>query len=197
MRELHGEWEKVPRAKVTNLVGEEPRALIKHTRFRVESSVWKGEEGCEAIKVRRGTANVVKAMSVGTEGTESVKERKPKFLSAREQEYAEPFATGESDNVARHGFTGLSKKRGNLCREVNGGSSPDADSFDSVRNGTICGKSLGVRTSDVDNVGESSMWEELIDELRMSREEVMNVERGDYVRLRFNELVHMVFTGEG
>ena len=35
MRELHGEWEKIPRAKVSNLVGEEPRALIKRTRFRV------------------------------------------------------------------------------------------------------------------------------------------------------------------
>ena len=76
-------------------------------------------------------------MPVGTKGTESVKEREPKFLSAREQEYAEPFATGEGNNVARHSFTGLSKKRGNLCRKVNGGSTPDADSFDSVRNGTI------------------------------------------------------------
>ena len=81
----------------------------------------------------------------------------------------QPFATGEGNNVARHSFTGLSKKRGNFCRKVNGGSSPDADSFDSVRNGTICGKSLGVGTSDVYNVGESSMWEELIDEVRMSR----------------------------
>ena len=79
----------------------------------------------------------------------------------------------------------------------NGGSAPDADSFDSVRNGTICGKSLGVGTSDVYNVGESSMWEELIDEVRMSREEVMDVKRRDCVRLRFNELVHMVFTGKG
>ena len=140
---------------------------------------------------------MVKAMPVGTKGTESVKEREPKFLSAREQEYAEPFATGEGNNVARHSFTGLSKKRGNLCRKVNGGSTPDADSFDSVRNGTICGKSLGVGTSDVYNVGESSMWEELIDEVRMSREEVMDVKRRDCVRLRFNELVHMVFTGKG
>ena len=47
------------------------------------------------------------------------------------------------------------------------------------------------------NVGESSMWEKLIDEVRMSREEVMDVKRRDFVRLRFNELVHMVFTGKG
>ena len=46
MRELHGEWEKIPRAEVSNLVGEEPRALTKRTRFRVESSVGEGEEGC-------------------------------------------------------------------------------------------------------------------------------------------------------
>ena len=58
---------------------------------------------------------MVKAMPVGTEGTESVKEREPKFLGAREQKYAEPFATGEGNNVARHSFTGLSKKRGNFC----------------------------------------------------------------------------------
>ena len=37
---------------------------------------------------------MVKAMPVGTEGTESVKEREPKFLGAREQKYAKPFATG-------------------------------------------------------------------------------------------------------
>ena len=80
--------------------------------------------------------------------------------------------------------------------KVNGGGSPNADSFDSVRNGTVCGKSLGVGTSDVHNVGESSMWEELIDEVRMSREELMDVKRRDFVRLRFNELVHMVFTGK-
>ena len=40
-------------------------------------------------------------------------------------------------------------------------------------------ESLGVGTSDVHNVGESSMWEELIDEVRMSREEVMDVKRRD------------------
>ena len=51
--------------------------------------------------------------------------------------------------------------------------------------------------SNVYNVGESSMWEELIDEVRMSQEEVMNVKRRDYVWLRYNELVHMVFTGKG
>ena len=197
MRELHGEWEKVPRAKVTNLVGEEPRALIKYTRFRVKSSVGKGEEGCETIKIRGSIANVVKAMPVGTKGAESVEKGEPKFLSAREQEYAEPFATGEGNNVACHSFTGLSKKRGNFRRKVSGGSSPDADSFDSVRNGTICGKSLGVGTSDMYNVGESSMWEELIDDFRVSREEVVDVKRRDCVRLRFNELVHMVFTGKG
>ena len=197
MRELHGEWEKIPRAKVSNLVGEEPRALIKRTRFRVESSVGKGEESCEAIKIGRGTTNVVKAMPVGTKGTESVKKREPKFLSAREQEDAEPFATSEGNNVARHSFTGLCKKRGNLCGKVNGSGSPDADSFDCVRNGTICGESLGVGTGDVYNVGESGVWEELIDDFRVSREEVMDVKRRDGVRLRFNELVHMVFTGEG
>ena len=63
---LHGEWEKIPRAKASNLVSEEPRALIKCTRFRVESSVGKGEEGCEALEIGRGTTNVVKAMLVGT-----------------------------------------------------------------------------------------------------------------------------------
>ena len=47
------------------------------------------------------------------------------------------------------------------------------------------------------NVGESSVWEELIDEVRMSREELMDVKRRDCMRLRFNELVHMVFTGKG
>ena len=66
MRELHGEWEKIPRAKVSNLVGEEPRALTKRTRFRVEGSVGEGEEGCEALEIGRGTTNVVKAMPVGT-----------------------------------------------------------------------------------------------------------------------------------
>ena len=66
MRELHGEWEKIPRAKVSNLVGKEPRALTKRTRFRVESSVGEGEEGCEALEIGRGTTNVVKAMPVGT-----------------------------------------------------------------------------------------------------------------------------------
>ena len=38
---------------------------------------------------------------------------------------------------------------------------------------------------------------ELIDEVRMSREVLMDVKRRDFVRLRFNELVHMVFTGKG
>ena len=47
------------------------------------------------------------------------------------------------------------------------------------------------------NVGESGVWEELIDDFRVSREEVMDVKRRDGVRLRFNELVHMVFMGEG
>ena len=61
----------------------------------------------------------------------------------------------------------------------------------------MCGKSLRVRTSDVYNVGESSIWEELINKVQMSREEVMDVKRRDYVRLRFNELVYMVFTGKG
>ena len=66
MRELHGEWEKIPAAKVSNLVDEEPRALIKRARFGVESGVGKGEEGCEALKIGRGTTNVSKAMPVGT-----------------------------------------------------------------------------------------------------------------------------------
>ena len=46
------------------------------------------------------------------------------------------------------------------------------------------------------NVGESSMWEELIDEVRMSQEEVMNVKRRDYVWLRYNELVHIGLYGQ-
>ena len=82
-----------------------------------------------------------------------------------------------------------------LAEKVNGSGSPDTDSFYCVRNGTICGESLGVGTGDVYNVGESGVWEELVDDFRVSREEVMDVKRRDGVRLRFNELVHMVFTG--
>ena len=58
---------------------------------------------------------MVKAMPVGAEGTESVKEREPKFLGTREQKYTEPFATGEGNDAARHSFTGLSKKRSDFC----------------------------------------------------------------------------------
>lgn len=126
-----------------------------------------------------------------------MKKREPKFLSAREQEDTEPLATSEGNNVARHSFTGLGKKRGNLGGKVNGSGSPDTDSFDCVRNGTICGESLGVGTGNVYNVRESGVWEELGDDVRVSREEVMNVKGRDGVRLRFNELVHMIFTGEG
>ena len=54
---------------------------------------------------------------------------------------------------------------------------------------------MGVGTSDVYSVGESSVWEELIDDFRMSREEVMDVKRRDGVGLRFNELVHMGLYG--
>ena len=63
--------------------------------------------------------------------------------------------------------------------------------------GAICGKSLGVGTSDMYNVGESGVWEELIDEVWMSGKEVMDVKRRDCMRLRFNELVHVVSTGKG
>ena len=90
----------------------------------------------------------------------------------------------------------MSKKRGNFRRKVNGGSSPDANGFDSVGNGTICGESLRVGTSDVNNVRESSVWEELVDKIRPSREELMDIKRRDCMRLRFNELVHMVFTSK-
>ena len=55
---------------------------------------------------------MVDAMSVGTKSTESMKEREPKFLGARGKEYAEPFATSESNDVARHSFSGMSKKGG-------------------------------------------------------------------------------------
>ena len=57
-----------------------------------------------------------------------MKKREPKFLSAREQEDTEPFATSEGNNVARHSFTGLGKKRGNLGGKVDGSGSPDTDS---------------------------------------------------------------------
>jgi len=139
---------------------------------------------------------VVKAMSVGTESTKGVKEGEPKFLGAREQKYTKPFATGEGNNVACHSFTGLSKKGGNFCRKVNGGGSPNADSPYRIGNGAICGKSLGVGASDMYNIGESSVWEKLVDEVRVSGEEMMDVERRDCMRLRFNELVHMVPTGK-
>ena len=56
---------------------------------------------------------------------------------------------------------------------------------------------LASGTGNVYNVGESGVWEELVDDFRVSREEVMNVKGRDGVRLRFNELVHMIFTGEG
>ena len=49
----------------------------------------------------------------------------------------------------------------------------------------------------MNNVRESSVWEELVDEIRTSREELMDIKRRDCMRLRFNELVHMVFTSEG
>ena len=39
MRELHGEREKIPCAKVTDLVGEKPGAQIECARFRVKRSV--------------------------------------------------------------------------------------------------------------------------------------------------------------
>ena len=181
MRELHGE----------------PGALIECARIGVEGSVREGEEGCESSKVRRGTSNVVEAMSVGTKSTESMKEGEPKFLGAREKEYTEPFATSESNNVARHSFAGLSKKWGDFCGEVNGGGSPNTDSFDSVGNGTVCSESLGIGAGNVHNVRKSGMRKELIDEIRMGREVVMYVKRRDFMRLRFDELTHVVFTGEG
>ena len=112
---------------------------------------------------------MVEAMAVGTKSTESMKEREPKFLSAREKEHAEPFATSESNDVARHSFSGLSKKGGNFGGEVNGGSSPNTDSFDRVGNSTVCGESLGIGAGNMHNIRKSGMGEELIDEVRMSQ----------------------------
>ena len=56
MGELHGEWKEIPCAEVANLVSKEPRALVKDTGFRIEGSVRKREEGCEAVEIRRGIA---------------------------------------------------------------------------------------------------------------------------------------------
>ena len=108
-------------------------------------------------------------MSVGAKSTESMKEREPKFLSAREKEYTEPFATSESNDVARHSFTGLSKKGGDFGGEVNGGGSPNTDSFDRVGDSTVCGESLGIGAGNMHNVRKSGVREELIDEVRMGQ----------------------------
>ena len=111
---------------------------------------------------------MVEAMSVGTKSTESMKEREPKFLSAREKEHAEPFATSESKYVTCHSFSGLSKEGGNFGGEVNGGSPPDTNSPDRVGDSTVCGESLGIGAGNVYNISKSGVREELIDEVRMS-----------------------------
>ena len=104
MRELHGEREKIPWSKETNLVGEKGGALIECARFGVKRSVRQWEECCKSIEIRGGTPDLVEAMSVGTESTESMKEREPKFLSARKKEHAEPFATSESQRLEPKGY---------------------------------------------------------------------------------------------
>ena len=149
----------------------------------------RGDQGQEE------TTNVVKAMPVGTEGPKGMKEGESKFLGAREQKYTQSFATGEGNNVAGHSFTGLSKKWGNFCRKIDG--------FHQCRwplpYWKWCNRRriLGVRSCNVYNIGESSVWEELVDEVRVSGEVMMDVKRRDSVRLGFNELIHMVPTGKG
>ena len=139
---------------------------------------------------------MVNAMPVGTESPKGMKEGESKFLGAREQKYAQSFATGEGNNVAGHSFTGLSKKWGNFCREIDGSSSTNADGPYRIGNGAIGGESLGVRSCNVYNIGKSSVWEELVDEVRVSGEVMMDVKRRDRVRLGFNELIHMVPAGK-
>ena len=139
---------------------------------------------------------MVNAMPVGAESPKGMEKGESKFLGAREQKYAQSFATGEGNNVAGHSFTGLSKEWGNFCREIDGSSSTNADGPYRIGNGAIGGESLGVRSCNVYNIGESSVWEELVDEVRVSGEVMMDVKRRDRVRLGFNELIHMVPAGK-
>ena len=71
-------------------------------------------------------------------GYEECEEKRTEIPECWEQEDTEPLATSEGNNVARNSFTGLGKKRGYLGGKVNGSGSPDTDSYDCVRNGTIC-----------------------------------------------------------
>ena len=85
---------------------------------------------------------MVKAMLVGAEVQRVWRKEKRNSWMLGSKKYTVPLATSESNDVVRHSFTGLSKKRSNFCRKVNGGSSSDTNGFDSVGNGTICGESL-------------------------------------------------------
>ena len=91
----------------------------------------------------------------------------------------------------------MSKEGGNFGGEVNGGSPPDTNGFDSVGDSTVCGESLGIRAGNVCDIGKSGVREELIDEVRVSYQVLMNVKRRDFVRLNFNEHMNQVFAGKG
>lgn len=140
---------------------------------------------------------VIEAMSVGAKSTESMKERETKFLCAREKKHTEPFATSEGNDVAGHSFSGLSKEGGNFGGEVNRGGSPNTNSLDRVGDSTVCSEALGIGAGNVYNISNCDVREELINEVRMIYKVLMNVKRRDFVRLSFNDLVHMIFAGKG
>ena len=110
---------------------------------------------------------MIEAMSVGAKSTESMKERETKFLSTGEKKHTEPFATGESNNVTGHSFSGLSKEGGKFGREVNRGSPPNTKSFDSVGDSTVCSEALGIGAGNVYDISKSGVREALVKKVRM------------------------------
>ena len=113
--------------------------------------------------VKTGRTNCEDTLAVAAHGAQGVESTGGKFVGKGEEDYAEAFASGESNKVTSLSFSRVGQETGHLDREEEGSRATNANGFNCIRESAVRGKETWEVFDKVNNGRERGqrVWEHI------------------------------------
>ena len=190
--ETHDKREEAPTAEVSDLVSDLPTVVIKCVGEVIKRGVRLRDEVTQGLMIKTGRTNCEDTLAVAAHGAQGVESTGGKFVGKGEEDYAEAFASGESNKVTSLSFSRVGQETGHLDREEEGSGATNANGFNCIRESAVRGKETWEVFDKVNNGRERGYGFQLLDEGGIIFDVSVDSEIGDAVGFGVHPLIVMV-----
>ena len=142
--------------------------------------------------VKTGRTNCEDTLAVAAHGAQGVESTGGKFVGKGEEDYAEAFTSGESNQVTSLSFSRVGQETGHLDREEEGSSATNANGFNCIGESAVRGKETWEVFDKVNNGRERGYGFQLLNECGIIFDVSVDSEIGDAVGFGVHPLIVVV-----